>query len=125
MSSYIEICWWPTFAWNGQTWTLYRRCRRFPLYVEIVEPPTPIPPIEFEREFVSQFEGATVGPGLRDLGRTIQILRIVDQLEDDRVRAQLQELLAQTVRERAEDVLPGAEVEISFDRPREELRTVD
>lgn len=120
MPAYVEICWRPTFIWKGKEYKLEKRCIRIPLYVEIIKipVPVPVPPWTFEHEYLRQFEGAPIGPGLRDLGRSIDLLRIVDGIEDPDLRAPLQEILAASVHGLAAETLPGAEVDISFDRSR-------
>lgn len=124
MPAYVEICWGPKIVWKGRELTLERRCRKIPLYVEIEElPGKPVPPPweKFVEEFIPQFDGATVGPGLRDLGRTVFLLQTVDGIEDPDLRGPLQEQLAATVHELAREVVPDAEITIDFERGREPL----
>lgn len=114
---------------NGRKVPIGRICRDIPIYVDVRRPWEP--PVEqvdpskpFIDAFVNRFDGATVGPVLRDLGRTVAVLRQLDAIENADVRTRLQELVAESARELAAAALPDGE--LTFEAGAiEDVRPVD
>ena len=130
MPSTIRICFLRfVHLFNGRTVPIGRVCYDIDLYYDVRRPWEP-PVEQFDPsqrwldEFVNRFDGATVGPVLRDLGRTVAVLRQLDAVENADVRTRLQEMVAESARELAAVALP--EGELTFEAGAvEDVRPVD
>lgn len=114
MPSTIRICFTPSVRFADGRWVpiaLRPICREFPLYTD--GPRDPWGPDSLDRsrtDLFRHFDGATVGPALRDLARTVAVLRHLDAVENADVRTRLQELVAESARELAAAALPDGEL---------------
>lgn len=116
MSSTIRICFTQyLYLLNGRKVPIGWVCREIPIYVD-VRPPWGQPVEELDPagryldDLVRHFDGATVGPVLRDLGRTVAALRQLDAIENTEVRTRLQDAVAESARELAAAALPDGEL---------------
>ena len=88
---------------NGRKVPIGEKCVKIPIYVDLRKPwERPVeeeydPSRHFVDELITRFDGATVGPVLRDLGRMVAVLRQLDAVENADVRTRLQEMVAESV----------------------------
>jgi hypothetical protein len=104
---------------NGRKIEIGRECFTIPLLIDPDLVPG-IPPIPDPRDLhlldiVRRFDGAEVGPTLRDLSRTLHAFHVVDDIEIAEVRVPLQKAITEHARILARVALPDGEVEVDLD----------
>lgn len=126
MGRYITLCWRQCiYLWGGRK-ICWKRCIKIPLYYEIEKKWPPIPPEEipgevfdpigpWKHELLNEFNGAIVGPNVRDLVTTIGVLRQLEFIENTDVRVRLQEQVGEMARALAAEALSEADFNYEVD----------
>lgn len=107
---------------NGKKIFVGEECFEIPIYIEIEKIPVPRPPWKtfdprerYLAALVGTFDGASVGPNLRDLATTLSVLHTLDAVENTDLRVRLQEVVVESARELASAAIPDADFQFELD----------